>query len=124
MWFQGFGHLPVSVLVAYYYIVDIKLDGLPYQQVGTVVGGKHFHLKKVSVLTDDIKRLSSDGTGRTEYSNPDPFHDLEIDVLSGIDSFSLVPQLEMQVGAGTQVSGIAHKCYRGSGADFVTGLLQ
>ena len=65
----------VLFFIADHHIVSIKLDGLLYQQLGTVVGCKQLYLEHVSVLPDDVKGLSSDRACRAEYGYMSFLHD-------------------------------------------------
>ena len=75
---KGFLDFLISFFVADDYSIDVKLNGLPYKQVRAVVGGKEFNLEKVAVLADDVKRLSSYGSGRSQYGYMSFFHSLEL----------------------------------------------
>jgi len=68
---------------------------------------------------DDLQRLCTDGTGRTEYGNL--FHlllcylqftiwRLKYDVKLGIYGPALMPQLEVKVGTGGQLAGVSYQC--------------
>ena len=57
----------VTVFVADDYSVCVEFDRLFYKKVSAVVGCQKLDLEKVSVLSDHIKGLSSDGSCGSEY---------------------------------------------------------
>ena len=124
MWFQSIRNLLVFFFIADYDGIDVKLDGLADEQVGTVVGGKQLHFKKVPVLAYDIQCLSSDGSGRSQYRNSSLFHLLEFNVEGRVNCLPLVPEFEVQVRPCADVSGVADQSYRRPSCDFVSHLLE
>ena len=60
MGLECFFHFFVFLLIADDYGVWIELQSLTDEEVGTVVGGEELHFKKIAMLSDDVKCLSSD----------------------------------------------------------------
>ena len=61
------GNFVVAVFVADDYSVRFEFYCLLYEKVSAVVGCQKLDLEKVSVLSDHIKGLSSDGSCGSEY---------------------------------------------------------